>query len=118
LAYIGSVETLTEKVGDVQVLHLRGRLDLAAAPEFQAFVKALIDGGDTKIVLDCRDLLYVSSSGLGAFISTGKTLGASGKLAFAHLNHHLQNLFDMAGIANLFDIYVSKDDAVRGLSGR
>ena len=62
------METLVEKVGDVQIVHLRGRLDLTAAAEFGAFLQAIISEGGIKIVMDCRDLQYVSSSGLGAFI--------------------------------------------------
>ena len=106
------METLLEKVGDVQVVHLRGRLDLAASPEFGRLMQQLIGAGESKIVLDCRDLKYVSSSGLGTFIAAGKGLGDNGKLVFAGLNNHLQNLFEMTGIAGLFDVCASKDDAV------
>ena len=111
------MEKLSEKLGDVQVVHLRGRLDLAAAPELEAFLQQLIDAGETKLVLDCRDLKYVSSSGLGTFIATGKRLAPSGaKLGFAALSPHIQGLFDMSGIASLFDIYSTKDDALKRLS--
>ena len=116
--YSIGMETLVEKVGDVQVLHLRGRLDLTAAAEFGAFLQGIISEGGTKIVMDCRDLQYVSSSGLGAFISGGKKLGPDGRLVFAALNHHVQNLFEMAGIANLFEICGSKEDALRQLAAQ
>jgi anti-sigma B factor antagonist len=107
------METLVEKVGDVQILHLRGRLDLTAAAEFSALLDGIISAGATKIVMDCRDLQYVSSSGLGAFISGGKQLGPDGKLLFAALNRHVQSVFEMTGIANLFQICASKEDALR-----
>ena len=110
------METLVETVGDVQILHLRGRLDLAAAAEFGTLLQGIISAGATKIVMDCRDLQYVSSSGLGAFISGGKQLGSGGKLVFAALNHHVQNLFEMAGVASLFQICGSKEDALRQLA--
>jgi anti-anti-sigma factor len=110
------METLAETVGDIRVLHLRGRLDLAAADEFDALLHKVIDDGFTKIILDCRDLQYVSSSGLGAFISGAKKLGPSGTLAFAALNRHVQNVLDLTGIANLFSIYGSKEDALRQLT--
>jgi anti-sigma B factor antagonist len=112
------METLLEKIGDVQVVHLRGRLDLATAPEFAKLLQGLIGSGETRIVLDCRDLKYVSSSGLGTFIAAGKSLGSDGKLVFAGLSHHLQSLFDMTGIANLFEICGTKDDGVRKLAGQ
>lgn len=107
------METLVEKVGDVQVLHLRGRLDLTAAGEFGALLDGIISGGVSKIVMDCRDLQYVSSSGLGAFIQGGKKLGTGGKLVFAGLSSHVQELFEMTGIASLFEICGSKEDALR-----
>jgi anti-sigma B factor antagonist len=110
--YIKEMEALLEKVGDVQVLHLRGRLDLATSPDFATLLQGLIVGGETKIVMDCRDLKYVSSSGLGTFIAAGKSLSGNGKLVFAGLSAHLQSLFDMTGIANLFEICGTKDDAV------
>ena len=112
------METLVEKVGDVQILHLRGRLDLTASAEFGTLLEGIISKGGTKIVMDCRDLQYVSSSGLGAFISGGKKLGPEGKLVFTALNHHVQTLFEMAGIANLFLICGSKEDALRQLGAQ
>lgn len=110
------METLVEKVGDVQILHLRGRLDLTAVAEFGSLLDGIISAGGTKVVIDCRDLQYVSSSGLGTFISGGKKLGPNGKLVFAALNRHVQSVFEMTGIANLFQICGSKEDALRELA--
>jgi anti-anti-sigma factor len=112
------METLAEKVGDVQILHLRGRLDLAAAGEFGALLEGIIDNGASKIVMDCRDLQYVSSSGLGTFIHGGKKLGAGGKLVFAGLSAHLQDVFEMTGLSNLFQICGSKEDALQRLASQ
>lgn len=110
------METLEEKVGDVKILHLRGRLDLAASPPFESLVKGLIAGGETKLVMDCHDLKYVSSSGLGALIACGKQLGENGSLVFAGLSSNIESLFEMTGIASLFTIVKTKEDALEKLS--
>ena len=115
-AYSRGMETLVETVGDVQILHLRGRLDLTAVNEFGELLQGIITAGGTRIVLDCRDLQYVSSSGLGAFIQGGKKLGPEGKLVFASLSRHVQNVFEMTGLANLFPICGSKEDALAKLA--
>jgi anti-sigma B factor antagonist len=107
------METLLEKVGDAQILHLRGRLDLTAVNEFSELLNGIIGEGNTKIILDCRDLQYISSSGLGAFISGGRRLAPNAKLVFAGMSRHVQNLFEMTGIANLFVICGSKEEALR-----
>lgn len=109
------METLVEKVGEIQVLHLRGRLDLTGVPEFSGLLQSLIDAGNKRIVLDCRDLQYVSSSGLGAFIAAGKKLAPDHKLVFAAFTRSVQNVFEMTGIANLFLICASKEDALKQL---
>jgi len=38
------------------------------------------------------------------------------KLVSAALNRHVQDLFEMAGIASLFQIYGSKEDALQQLA--
>jgi anti-sigma B factor antagonist len=108
------METLLEKTGDVRILHLRGRLDLTAAADFNTLLDRIVSEGGKKVVMQCRDLQYVSSSGLGAFITAGKKLGSS-KVVFAELNQHVQNLFEMAGITQFFQICGTKEDALRHL---
>ena len=111
------METLAEKVGDVQILHLRGRLDLAAAGEFGALLDGIINGGVNKIVMDCRGLQYVSSSGLAPSFRAEKAWKRR-KLVFAGLTDHIQDLFEMTGLANLFQICGSKEDALRQLASQ
>jgi anti-sigma B factor antagonist len=116
--YSKGMETIVERLGDVQILHPRGRLDLTAVAEFSALIQGIVSEGGTKIIVDCRDLQYVSSSGLGTFISGGRLLGPNGKLVFAELNRHVQSVFEMTGIANLFQVCGSKEDALKHLSGQ
>ncbi|MEQ1947273.1 MAG: STAS domain-containing protein [Bryobacteraceae bacterium] len=110
------MELLVETVEDIHIVHIRGRLDLTGVSELTDRADGLMTLGATKIVMDCRDLQYVSSSGLGAFIGIAKKLGPDGKLVFAAMNQHVQNVFEMTGIANLFEISGSKEAAVRSLS--
>src|SRR6185295_16250243 len=107
------METLVEKVGEVHILHLRGRLDLTATTQFNTLLQDVISRGASKIVLDCRDLEYVSSSGLSTFIVGSRNLGPGGTLVFASLTRHVQSVFDMTGLANVFQICVSKEDALK-----
>src|SRR5215510_8363730 len=109
------METLEENVGDIKVLHLRGRLDLATAPAFESRVKLLISSGERKIVLDCRDLKYVSSSGLGAFVTCAKEVSPQGKLIFVALNQHVESLFTLTGLSRVFMICKTKEDAITHL---
>jgi anti-sigma B factor antagonist len=110
------MDIVQQKIGDVKVLSLRGRLDVTAKPEFEALLKSAIESGEHKIVLECRELKFVSSSGLGAFIACGRLLTGKGSLVFAEMSDHLQSLFVMTGIDKLFTICKTQQDALDRLT--
>ena len=109
------METFQEKINNIRILHLRGRLDLAAAPQFEKLVKGLIADGERTFLLDCRDLTHVSSAGLGAFISCGKLLEDQGTFVFAGLSSRIEGLFEITGLTGMFRICKTKHDALKGL---
>ena len=46
-----------------------GRLDTPSSLQTQVDIKPLLDNADKEIVLDCKDLEYISSSGLRIFLT-------------------------------------------------
>jgi len=62
------------QVLDQVVLLVSGRMDAENAPQFEQNCKACIAGGMTTLVVDLGGLAYVSSMGLGIFVSLAKTL--------------------------------------------
>ena len=111
------METQVEEVDGVQIVHPHGRLDLTKVAEFSALLQGLIEAGNTKIVLDCRNLEYISSAGLGAFVAAAKKLGPDHKLVFASFKQSVRNVFDMTGVANLFQICNSMEEALEQFAG-
>jgi anti-anti-sigma factor len=109
------MEMLEEKIGDVKVLHLRGSLDLAVAREFEDRVKGLISAGENRFILDCRDLKYVSSTGIAAFVACGKQLAGTGKLVFAALTPHVASVFEVTGLIRVFTVVKNKKEALQQL---
>ena len=80
---------------------LAGRLDAAQAPAAQTF----LDGIQGTVTLDCTQLEYISSAGLGVLLKTQKRLlGAAGKLRLAGLKPHLRDVFVYSGFDQLFEI--------------
>jgi anti-sigma B factor antagonist len=78
-----------------------GRLDAAQAPTAQAF----LDGIQGSVTLDCAQLEYISSAGLGVLLKTQKRLlGAAGKLRLSGLKPHLRDVFVYSGFDQLFEI--------------
>ncbi|MGE5236710.1 MAG: STAS domain-containing protein [Acidobacteriota bacterium] len=85
--------------GDDGALHLRGRLD---ATQVDRAGQALAEV-KSSCVLDCRELDYISSAGLGLLFQHQKRLlGAGGGLTLVNLNPHLRELFTIAGFDAVF----------------
>ena len=82
-------------------MRLAGRLDAAQAPSAQAF----LDKVQGTVTLDCSELEYISSAGLGVLLKTQKRLlAAAGKLRLTGLKPHLRDIFTYSGFDQLFEI--------------
>jgi anti-anti-sigma factor len=57
------------------------------------------------VTLDCTQLEYISSAGLGVLLKTQKRLlGAAGGLRLAGLKPHIKDVFVYSGFDQLFEI--------------
>ena len=83
------------------IVRLIGRLDAAESDH----ALKILRGVETSLTLDCSQLDYISSAGIGVFIETYKRLHASG-LAFklVHLLPRVKNIFAYAGLDRILTI--------------
>jgi anti-sigma B factor antagonist len=82
-----------------------GRLDTPAAVKAQQEIEPLLANADKVITLDCKDLEYISSSGLRLFLTIRKeTTGKGGKVIIKNINDDIKKVFMMTGFFNLFEI--------------
>jgi anti-sigma B factor antagonist len=57
------------------------------------------------ITLDCKDLEYISSSGLRLFLTIRKeTAAKGGKVIIENISEEIKKVFMMTGFFNLFEI--------------
>ena len=82
-----------------------GRLDTPAAVKAQQEITPLLENADKAITLDCKDLEYISSSGLRLFLTIRKETSAKGgSITIENINDDIRKVFMMTGFFNLFDI--------------
>lgn len=82
-----------------------GRLDTPAAVKAQQEIEPLLQNADKEITLDCKDLEYISSSGLRLFLTIRKEASAKGgKVIIKNINDEIKKVFMMTGFFNLFEI--------------
>lgn len=80
-----------------------GRIDTATAGELQSVVNDNISGV-TKLTFDFKNLRYLSSSGLRVLLSTQKIMNKQGTMRFINVNSDVMDIFDMTGLADVFQI--------------
>ena len=98
------MEVKITQEGKVTTTALIGRLDTLAAQEIAPQMDALKEVDGT-LVLDCKELSYISSSGLRIFLTLRKAAVANGaKIIVRSIGPDIRNVFVMTGFLNLFEI--------------
>lgn len=93
---------IDEKDGQLHV-ELSGRLDTMTAPEFQQAVEEMFSPEKPWIVADCKNLEYISSSGLRSCMYLYKKASQyGGKLAMLNLNPQVKEVLRMTGLYPVF----------------
>jgi anti-sigma B factor antagonist len=97
----------------VSVMAVSGRVDSATAPDLEAELKKLVDSDKTQIVLDLKDVEYMSSAGLRAMVSTLKAVKrVNGDLRLAAPSPRVEEVLRLAGLTSIFSIHPSREEAV------
>lgn len=87
----------------IWVATLVGRLDTDAAVTFEQEIAPLIQNADKKIVLDCSQLEYISSSGLRLLLMLRKQTNAKGgDIVLQGVNSAVKQVFALTGFSSLF----------------
>jgi anti-sigma B factor antagonist len=111
--------TSVKDQGDVSVVYLNGYLDAHTAPMLENNFSELISNQKYKIVVNFKDLAYISSAGLGVFMAfIEKIRENDGDIKLTSMNDKVFNIFDLLGFPLLYEIYKSEDDAVKKFSER
>ena len=106
------VQTKTLRRCDVVVV--KGRIDSDTVKILTETFADLKANGRYKIVLNLKDVTYISSAGLGELIETQnncKKLG-SGELMLAEVPQRIKEALNLAGLTPLFKIFDEETEAV------
>lgn len=80
---------------------LSGRFDATQVQKANDVFKSI----DHSAVVDFTDLEYISSAGLGVFLSTLRRLSETGNnLKLVNMNKHVRDIFRYSGLDKLFEV--------------
>jgi anti-sigma B factor antagonist len=93
-------------------LRIVGRVDSSVSKVLEQKVLDVVTRDD-RIVLDLRDMNYVSSAGLRSFIILAKHARSRNQtIALAGMQEEITEIFEISGLLELFAVYDSVEAAV------
>jgi anti-anti-sigma factor len=88
----------------VATVVVEGELDIATVPVLEGALSDLESGGARTLVLDLRGLRFMDSTGLRALLSARRRAHTAGRrLRLANLQPSVARVFEVTGVARLFD---------------
>lgn len=105
------IEKNTEKC---MVIGIKGRLDTINYSILEKRLMELLDQNVTKILVNCSQMDYVSSSGLRILLMALKRITmVKGKFVLCNLQENIREIFEISGFTTIFEIYPNEEEALR-----
>ncbi len=97
---------------DITCFYLAGQLDAHSAPLLEKEIENVITSNN-KLVFNLSNLDYISSAGLGVFMSFIQDIRENnGDIRFAELNEKVKNVMDLLGFNHIYDITDTEQEAI------
>ena len=108
------VQIDTIKEGSITTLIINGDVDASSSIQLDESIRAAVESCTGKLLVDCSHLNYISSAGLGVFMSYIEDLKAKEiKMVIFGLNEKVHNVFEILGLDQLLDVVVNKKEALK-----
>jgi len=96
---VADLDIESRQSADGAAVVVRGEVDMATAAKLRDVLNGLVDDGYTRIVLDCRGLAFLGSSGIGVLIAVRKRLGPQGTLTLEAPPAHVRKVLELTGVS-------------------
>ena len=98
------MKTKIEEIDGKYVATLEGEMDTLAAMEVEDTLKPLYTSNGKDVIIDCKGLEYIASSGLRILLSILKGAKATGsKVVMRSVNSDIKTVFQLTGFISLFE---------------
>lgn len=95
-----------------RVIDLNGYLDAHTAPQLERALQDLLESCIYNIIVNFRDLAYISSAGLGVFMAFIEDVRSNGgDIKLVGMSPKVYNVFDLLGFPMLYEIFDDEPEA-------
>lgn len=95
------------------IIEIDGHLSSDSAPDFDDYINKLIENNIIYLLIDMKNLSFISSAGIGAILMVQKFINEKNGLAvFFNLNYEITSLFKLLGFDLIFNISSDRAEAL------
>jgi anti-sigma B factor antagonist len=107
------MDIIEEKQGGINIFKLNGRLDSNTSQGFEKKLFQAIADGSKTMVVDFKDLDYISSAGLRVILKATKAIKREdGRIMLCSMQDYVKEVFEIAGFDSFLPIVATMDDAL------
>ncbi|MBN1163871.1 MAG: anti-sigma factor antagonist [Candidatus Krumholzibacteriota bacterium] len=108
---------LDEQAGGAVVLKIIGHLDSSSAGELETVLESIYEYGTRKIIVDLREVSYISSGGWGIFTGRVKILReGEGDVVLAGMSPEVFDIYELLGFEDIIMHFQRVEEAVKFIS--
>ena len=97
----------------VVLLYPKGFVNAHTVRLFEGEIQKALDLDRYRLVVNCADLTYIASAGLGALMGVIEEVRHNGgDIRLAELNETVRNIFEILGFHHLYRIFPSEGEAI------
>lgn len=106
------IDIKTIKEGEILMMNIVGDVDASSSIELDTALQVAIDSKEGRILVDCTNLNYISSAGLGVFMSYIQDIKVNDiRMVICGLNEKVYNVFEILGLHQLLTIRTTIEEA-------
>lgn len=109
------MEIKTETVQNCELVVVSGELDSDSAPALERKLLSFIKAGRKNLVINLRDVTFISSSGLRALLAAHQQVRKKiprGRVVISEVPAQLRKTFELVGMNVMFDLYENDKEAI------
>jgi anti-sigma B factor antagonist len=106
------VEIIKLQEEGLEIIVVKGEVDASSSIQLDNAISEVVEVGGKNILIDCTSLEYISSAGLGVFMSYIEELKKKeAKMALYGLNEKVRGVFEILGLDQLLSLAADKEQA-------
>ncbi|TAG05822.1 MAG: anti-sigma factor antagonist [Cytophagia bacterium] len=106
------IKEYTEK--SIYTIEIIGDLDASSAIQLDQILEKVVENGTKKVLIDCKNLMYIASAGLGVFVSHIETFKEQNVFCVLYdMSDKVKNIFQILGLDTLLKIVKDRETALQ-----